>query len=195
MRGFILTGLVLLTVLLASCGAQGKGQTGSGNSDSVNDEVTNSSSAEATEGDFVYRLVSEKEQYGAGEAVALYAELEYLGDEEEVTIYHAASPFYFPITEKTRGYEIGYMMEEPLVTTTLKKGEPVREEYKRSGGFSEQDEKDYVDFIKSFLENGFPAGHYVVDGYANFYVQSGVEGTEDKETFTIKANIEFEVSK
>ncbi len=95
--------------------------------------------------------------------------------------------------EKTRDYEINYGMNEPLLSTTLKRGQPLREEYEKSGGYGEQDKKEYVDFIKSFWENGFPAGYYVVDGYVDFYVQSN-EDSNDKEDFNIKTQIDFKVN-
>jgi hypothetical protein len=74
----------------------------------------------------------------------------------------------------------------------LRYGEPLREEYKKSGGFSEQDEDEYVDFIKKFLENGFPVVYYVVSGVADFYVESNENGKQEKD-FNIKAQINFKV--
>lgn len=81
------------------------------------------SKSEVVEGDFVYRLISGKSTYSQGEKVDLYAELEYVGEGKEIEIAHAASPFYFTITEKTRGFEIIYMMNLPRIVTLLKKGE------------------------------------------------------------------------
>jgi hypothetical protein len=154
-------------------------------------EVVNTR-AEVTEDDFIYRLVTEKGEYHENDSANIYAELEYIGDKEEVTIFHAASPFYFPMVEKTRGIEIDYPMKEVGVTTTLKKGQPLREQYKRSGGYASQDNKEYAAFMKSFLEDGFPAGYYVVNGFAHFYLQS-IENDESKEAFTIQAQIDFKV--
>jgi hypothetical protein len=195
MRAFILVGYVALTIVLASCGSQAKIDKGSSDPAPTpsNIEEVNGSSAEATEGDFVYRLVSEKEEYRKGEPVKVYGELEYIGDKESVTIYHSASPFYFPIVETTRNYSIYYMMDQPLLNTTLKRGEPLREEYKRGGGYGEQDEKDYVDFIKSLWEDGFPEGHYVVDGYVDFYVQANTDGEDNKQSYKIQTDIDFQV--
>ncbi|RBW68845.1 hypothetical protein DS031_14890 [Bacillus taeanensis] len=155
--------------------------------------------AEVTEGDFVYRLVSEKEIYQDSEDVKLYAELEYVGDQEEIKIYHAASPFYFPIVEKTRNYNIEYAMNEPLLTTTLEKGKPFREEYRGGGAYGSQDEQDYVEFMKDFMENGFPVGEYTVNGFADFFIEANEhdkkaeEKLEDKEKYKMQAQIEFEV--
>ncbi|MBO8171515.1 MAG: hypothetical protein H0Z33_06480 [Bacillaceae bacterium] len=148
---------------------------------------------EVTEGDFTYRLVTEKKEYQQGEPVRIYAELVYTGDREEITIYHAASPFYFPMVEKTRGFTIDYPMEQPLVSTTLKKGEPIQKEYRRSGGYGSQDEKAYIDFMKSFLEEGFPAGYYVVNGFADFYVEWDENGEKVKRDYRIEAEIDFKV--
>lgn len=148
--------------------------------------------AEVTEGDFIYRLVTDQEQYLANEPVRIYAELEYKGKNKEITIYHAASPFSFPMYEKTRSYSILYMMDQPLVSTILTKGKPFREEYKRSGGYGSQDEKAYIDFMKDFLNNGFPDGHYVMSGYADFYVEAGGKSNSRKD-YKLEAQISFEV--
>lgn len=60
--------------------------------------------AEIMKDDFIYRLFTEKGTYQKREDVKLYAELEYIGELDSITIYHAASPFYFDITEKIRIY-------------------------------------------------------------------------------------------
>ncbi|MGM0883833.1 MAG: hypothetical protein ACQEXQ_22715 [Bacillota bacterium] len=148
--------------------------------------------AEVVEDDFVYRLVSEKSVYAEGERVELYAELEYVGEEQEIEIAHAASPFSFPMKEKTRGFEIGYMMELPRIVTTLKKGVPLREQYKGGGGYGSQDPKDYVDFIKAVAEasrkGSLPSGEYEVAGGAEFEPLSGSIKNED---IHMNAKIEF----
>lgn len=185
-RLWILLGVVL--VLLSGCTAESRVSDRIGK---ISDEERIGTRAEITQGDFVYRLVSEKSAYRQGEEVRLYAELEYIGEEASMMIYHAASPFFFPMVEKIRGYEILFGMNQPLLTTTLVRGEPLREAYKRSGGFSAEDEADYVRFMKAFTEEGFQVGHYVVGGYADFYVEAA-DGEMD--TYKIKAQIDFIVS-
>jgi hypothetical protein len=83
--------------------------------------------------DFVYRLVSEKSVYADGVRVEYYAELEYVGEEQKIEIADTASPFSFPMKEKTRGFEIGSKMSQPRIVTILKKGEPLRKQYKGGG--------------------------------------------------------------
>ncbi|MFC5650675.1 hypothetical protein ACFPYJ_16395 [Paenibacillus solisilvae] len=155
--------------------------------------MLNKQSAEAVQGDFIYRLVTEKAEYRETEAVKIYGELEYMGDKESVTIFHAASPFYFPITEKTRDYEIAYNMNTPLISTVLKKGVPLREQYKGGGGYDEHDDKNYIAFIQDLRDMRFPGGYYVAAGFADFYVQSKIGNEEKQEDFHIKAQIDFSV--
>jgi len=191
MRETILLGFAIITLLLTACASpeQMDNETPS----TANYEMINKSNAEVTEDDFIYRLVTKKGEYRKGEPVTIYAELEYIGDNETVTIYHAASPFSFPIEEKTRNYSIDYNMNQPLLSTTIKKGEPLREVYKNSGGYGETDEKEYINFVKSFWKDGFPVGYYVVDGFVDFYVQSSINGEDKEEDFYIKAQIDFQV--
>ncbi|MDQ0903497.1 MULTISPECIES: hypothetical protein [unclassified Paenibacillus] len=157
------------------------------------------SKSEVTEGDFVYRLISGKSTYSQGEKVDLYAELEYVGEGKEIEIAHAASPFYFPITEKTRGFEIIYMMNMPRIVTLLKKGEPLRERYRGGGGYRSEDPKEYVDFIKEVAESyrasgSLPWGEYEVSGVARFTPLHGSAKEEMKE-IQIKAKVAFRVDK
>ena len=151
--------------------------------------------AEVTEEDFVYRLVTEKSEYSKGEPIMIYAELEYTGENEEIEIFHSASPFYFPMTETTRKYVIEYGMNEPLLSTKLIKGEPLREEYSGgSGSYVSEDKKEYIDFIKKIMKQEFPEGNYVINGVADFYVITIVQ-TEQEKKYNVKAQVEFRVKK
>lgn len=145
---------------------------------------------EIKEGDFVYRLYSEKDVYENGD-IAVLAELTYIGSDDSIEIYHAASPFYFPIEEKMRGIEVGYGMDEPLIETILYKDEPFRERYTFSGGYGENDEKEYIDFVKGIVKHGFPEGKYIVHGIAEFFTQNK-NGVEQKH-YSLKGDIGFSV--
>ncbi|UVI33067.1 hypothetical protein [Paenibacillus spongiae] len=192
MKASILLGFMSILIFITGCGSKEKQE--SEDPGTVKVDILNKQNAVTADGDFIYRLVTEKAEYSLGETVKIYAELEYIGEQDSITIYHAASPFSFPIEERTRGYSIGYNMNTPLLNTTLKRGEPLREEYKNSGGFGETDERAYIDFIKSLWADGFPAGYYVVDGFADFYVESKVDGEDKEEDYTIKSQIDFTVT-
>ncbi|MFF2754465.1 hypothetical protein ACFVR1_12060 [Psychrobacillus sp. NPDC058041] len=148
--------------------------------------------AEVIEEDFVYRLVTEKAEYGKNEPIKIYAELEYTGGKEEIEIFHSASPFSFPMVETTRNYEIGYGMDESLSSTKLIKGEPLRAEYRGSGVYDTEDKKEYIHFIRKIMNQEFPKGRYVVNGIADFYVKANEE-TEQEKKYNIKSQVEFRV--
>ncbi|MCM3612213.1 hypothetical protein M4S82_13220 [Planococcus sp. MERTA32b] len=181
--------LLLSILLLAACGTAEEDANGDPASN-VMEYTVQTTEAEAAEGDFIYRLVSEKEEYVSGGPVEIYAELEYTGDQETIDIYHAASPFHFPMEEKTRDYEIHYGMEEPLITTTLTKGEPLPGQYAGSGGYSDQEDDDYIKFTQNIMNKQFPAGYYAVEGYADFYTEAP-DG--NKTNYEIYAEIDFKV--
>ncbi|MGD6842461.1 hypothetical protein ACQCVH_08030 [Bacillus infantis] len=145
---------------------------------------------ETVQGDFIFRIESEKAEYGKGEDIELYGEIEYIGEKDEIIIHHSSSAIVFPMEEKIRGYEIGSAVNDIGLSTTLKKGVPYREEYGKSGSYSEdQDPQDYVNFMKEFLNApGLPAGHYVVKASTDFSVESG-------EHVRLKAAVDFKVMK
>jgi len=88
---------------------------------------------ETIQDEFIFRLVSEKEEYKKGEEVKLFGELEYIGEKDKVTIHHAASAIRFPMEEKMRGYNLWDAVNEIGLSTILTKGEPYREKYVKRG--------------------------------------------------------------
>ncbi|KGX83820.1 hypothetical protein [Pontibacillus marinus] len=183
LRNFLI--LILLITVLTGC------STNHTNEQSQLDqyEVSNTV-AEIKKGDFIYRLVTEKKVYQNNDSINLYAELEYVGDKDKIKIYHGATPIYFPMSEKTRGYQIPYNTTDPLRTTILKKGEPLIKEYGGSGSYSQEDKEAYIDFMKSVMDHTLPKGYYVVDGYVDFYV---IEENEEEKDYRINAQVDFKV--
>ncbi|MCG7344643.1 hypothetical protein MHZ92_10880 [Sporosarcina sp. ACRSL] len=175
--------LVTLLVLFVS----GCGSSHQTNSSDLEDYEVEKTIDENVQGDFVFRLVSEKNEYGNGEDVKLFGEITYAGDKDEVTIYHSSSAILFTLVEKTRIYNIEFAVNDIGLSTVLKQGVPYREEYVKTGGYSGDAPSDYVRFIKNFLSNdGFPTGYYVVNGETDFFL-------EDRERVSIKATIDFKV--
>jgi hypothetical protein len=82
-------------------------------------------------------------------------------------------------------------MPEPLLNTTLKKGQPIRKTYTSGKAYNEEDEKEYKDFMKDFKQNGFPPGYYVVDGYTNFFIET--TPNKEPEKFHPSAQIDYKV--
>ncbi len=141
---------------------------------------------EVTEGDYVFRLVSEKEVYEVGEEIQLYGELTYIGDQDEVIIEHASNVFILPMVEHVREHDISGGTNDEAIQTKLVPNEPYRENYAKNGvGYAEEDPQAYKKFIKDFMgRDDFPAGYYEVQGVADFYV--GEEHVEMKATVDFK---------
>jgi len=188
MKKIAFPALFLIMLLTAACGTGG--DTPADTTASVDDYSVSTTEASAEDGDFIYRLVSEHEQYTSGGPVEIFAELEYTGEEDTIDIFHAGSAFFFPMEEQTRGYQLDYPMEEPLITTTLTKGEPLREQYVGSGGYSDQEDAAYIEFMQQVMNNEFPQGYYIVDGYADYYTETPDGAQTDYE---IHAEIDFKV--
>lgn len=188
MKKIAFPALFLMVLLIAACGTGG--DTPADTTASIDDYSVSTTEASTIDGDFIYRLVSEREQYASGGPVEIFAELEYRGEEDTIDIFHAGSAFFFPMEEKTRGYQLDYPMIEPLITTTLTKGEPLRESYTGSGGYSDQEDAAYIEFMQQVMNNEFPQGYYVVDGYADFYTETPDGAQTDYE---IHAEIDFKV--
>ncbi|WP_280770550.1 hypothetical protein [Salipaludibacillus daqingensis] len=163
-------------------------------SSELDEYVVSQTTDETIQDDFIFRLVSEKKEYNEGEEVALYGEIEYIGEKDEVTIYHSSSAVLFPMEEKIRGYDIGFAVDDIGLSTTLKQGEPYQEKYVKSGSYSpDQDPEDYVSFIRDFLNrDDFPSGYYVVGAYADFSVDAE-ENEGSRERFKIEAAVDFKV--
>ncbi|WP_373229467.1 hypothetical protein [Cohnella sp.] len=137
--------------------------------------------SEEQEGDFVLQIVADKSDYTIDEPVKLKARLKYVGELPEVNISHAASAFSFLITETTHDIGIGYVMNQPLIHTQLKKGEWLEETYTKTGGYGETD--PHKEFIMKFLHGeAFPEGAYNIVGQADFtFYQGEPEQPETKE--------------
>lgn len=145
---------------------------------------------EVTEDDFTYRLFTEKDVYDEYGETAIFAELTYVGDKDSIKISHNASPFYFSLKERTRNFNVDYPMDDPLIITTLKKDEPLREKYTFSGGYSDTDAPKYIEFIQTIINNGFPKGNYVIERSAQFSTTNSIDEAE-KDKFEMNGKIEF----
>ncbi|WP_246944860.1 hypothetical protein [Bacillus pinisoli] len=161
----------------------------------VEKATVSKTSDEVRKDDFVFRLVTEKEQYEEGEEVKLYGEIEYVGNRNGVVISHSSSAILYTIEEKIRGFVIEGAVTNVGLTTNLKQGVSYREEYMKSGGYSPtQDTKDFVRFMRDFLaREDFPTGHYVVKGMADFSVVIDMKEQQQK-NYKIEAEVDFIVN-
>lgn len=151
--------------------------------------------AEVSEGDYTFRLVSEKEQYSSTEEVNLYGEIIYTGEKDEVEIIHSSSAILFNIFEEVRRYEIGDSVHDIGLSTILKRNEPHREDYGKNAGYDSDSDKAYVQFVEDFIkQDSFPTGYYTVNGFTDFAVFEDGDN-ENALHYNIEATIDFKVSK
>ncbi len=111
---------------------------------------------------FELKLYLDKDTYTKDEVINCYATLEYIGDEESITVYSGKPLVGFSL--KDIKYFDGLILYlELLMPTTLTKGEVIRYDYVKSGGW-EEDEAD-ADFYREFYaakELKLPVGTYEV---------------------------------
>lgn len=142
---------------------------------------------ESKQDDFIFRLVSEKEEYDQGEKVNLFGEIIYTGEEEKIEIAHSAKAVNFNLHEQVRGFEITSTVQEIGVQRELFSRKPYRESYNKDSIFYMGDEsEEYIGFIEDFKNrDDFPPGYYVVQATTDFH--------DGKENRKIKAEIDFKV--
>ncbi|MFD1927215.1 membrane lipoprotein lipid attachment site-containing protein [Sporosarcina siberiensis] len=178
---------IFIALFLTACGAKENIDTGTS-------EPLPPAKAEATQGDFIYKLSSEKDVYDEFGDIAVFAEITYIGEMDSIDIYHSASPFSFPFEERTRGFTVDYAMNEPLIVTTLERGITFRQNYEFAGGYSDTDDEVYVDFVETVINEGFPEGEYIIHGIADFWTEDPAEAADNQKVY-LKADIGFNVVK
>ncbi|KOS62511.1 hypothetical protein FJQ98_04795 [Lysinibacillus agricola] len=149
-----------------------------------------SQTATTQQGDFLYELSISKPTFTEGESISITAKLTYVGQAQNVTIYHGGSPFLFNLQETTRNFEIPSGMDTPLITRTLERNVPYEEVYTSGGLYDEFSEPKLVEFMKQTMNGHFPKGHYIVNGSTDFYTE---DPNEQKTEYKPSATIEFKV--
>ncbi len=148
--------------------------------------------AEQQQGDFIYRLYTDKKKWMTGDTIKIIGELEYTGEQEEIEIAHSASPFMFPLKERNSNQTFDYLMQEIGLTTVLKKDEPIRGEILYRNISTVETGKMAASIREKLKQNTLPAGFYEVNGYADIFVKAAADD-ESGEPMRIKASISFEV--
>ncbi|PYZ94008.1 hypothetical protein CR194_00240 [Salipaludibacillus keqinensis] len=167
MKHLLFTMVLCILFLMSACNNQ------------ENDELENSApeeeqksekiASETDSGDFVLRLVSEKEMYESGEEVLITGKIKYIGGKEEIELTHSESPFYFEMIEVNSGAELSYSLQEIGATTVLKQNEWYEEQYEK-GKSTFIEHNNHMDFQNAFIDDdGFPPGEYEIELRTNFH--------------------------
>jgi len=119
-------------------------------------------SASHTSNDFVLSLFADQRIYKETDTIQIWATLEYIGDYDEITIWHGIPSIIFTITDGNT-FNMGGAVVEVLVETVLQRGEVYRFEFQKSGGWSADDPD--ADFWRNFFAQDdlrLPAGEYTI---------------------------------
>lgn len=162
--------LLIMVMLLASCGREIQAM----NKKGIIKPVQAS--------DFVHRLYLERDDYREGDQVTFISELEYVGDRKSVTINHAMSPFSYAIQESAGKYSFVFLMDQPLIYTTLYPGKPHVEKYSNGQAYLKDDPNEIIGKPTAVP---FPAGDYTVVGSADFNVGEFGKENENKERIEV----------
>ncbi|MBU9713167.1 hypothetical protein [Evansella tamaricis] len=119
-------------------------------------------------GDFLLRLIGEKEIYREGEKLSVKAKLMYVGEEEEMVITHDGQPFLFYVRENRSGFELLNEKDKHEDDITIKQGDwlevELNEEYLV---ILDNQENNVMDF--SFQGEYLPIGEYEIEVQTDFY--------------------------
>lgn len=128
--------------------------------------------AEKLDDNFHVILYSNKDIYHVDEEIAIWATIEYIGPENNITIYSDEPIGGFNVVSDGVSY-ISNSYYPMLKTTVLNKGDILEFPMEKSGGFSETDED--TDYWREFYNEEkmlFPIGEYNVVFSTNFYTDT-----------------------
>lgn len=111
---------------------------------------------------FELKVYLDKDNYRSKEIIHCYATVEYIGEEDSITIYSSDPLVGFSLKDD-KYFDGTYGAETILMHTTFEKGKTVRFDYKKSGGWSEDDPN--ADFYKKFFSTKdliLPEGKYEI---------------------------------
>ncbi|MCL2507887.1 MAG: hypothetical protein FWF05_01785 [Oscillospiraceae bacterium] len=163
MKNRIIACLCIICILFASgCSVAPDAESESSSSISSSSPEQETIGSVCQSNDFEMLLFSDKQVYKTTDAIQIWATLEYKGGGPAVKIWHGKPYIVFSITDG-KDFNAEGMVLTLLISTVLKKGKVYRFDYKKSGGYGEDDLD--ADFWKSFYaeKNLFlPVGEYTV---------------------------------
>lgn len=111
---------------------------------------------------FELKLYSDKEIYKTTDKIKIWATLKYIGNHNQIKIWHGDPYISFYISDG-KEFDIGGIVHTILTSTMLEKDKLYTFDYSKNGGYSEDDPK--ADFWKEFYSEKdlyLPEGEYSV---------------------------------
>lgn len=111
---------------------------------------------------FELKMYIDKDTYAHDEIVNCYATIEYIGEEDSISVYSSDPLVGFSLKDD-KYFDGGYNVNDVLMTTTFEKGKLVRFDFAKSGGWTDDDPN--ADFYKKFFSEKeliLPTGTYEI---------------------------------
>lgn len=132
------------------------------------EEVSSNISVNMKDEVFELKMYVDKDKYTHDEVINCYVTLEYIGEEDSITVYNSDPLAGFALKDD-KYFDGGYFSNDVLLTTTFKRGEIVRFDYVKSGGWAGEDPN--ADFYQEFYSEKeliLPAGIYEISAAIAF---------------------------
>ncbi len=188
-RYFLPVFLLILSMVFTACGTINEGENaGTKELDPLPKELA----VEAKDELFKLILYLDKDRYAADEVINCYATLEYIGEEDSITVYSGDPLVGFGIKDD-KYFEGGYSVHTILMNTTFLKGQSTEYQFVKSGGWSGDDpNKEFYETFYSEPELILPAGEYEISAAINCsLVLEDIIGSE----YTLSASANITVTK
>jgi len=129
--------------------------------------ITGDNSISVTANDFIMTLNSDKNAYSTADIINIWGTLEYIGDNETISIWSGCPFMLFSISGGFDEYDfdsaLGSFQNDVLISSTLEKGRVYHFDYIKSGGW-DGDSPD-ADFWQNFFSDEdliLPKGDYTI---------------------------------
>lgn len=142
-----------------------------------------------TKDDFHIAIIADKQIYHKNEKIKVYATFEYVGDKDEIKIWHGLPYLGFSIKDANGDYFMRSVQADALKSTIIKKNVVYKFDFQKSGGFSADDPK--ADFWRKFYSEKdlrMPVGTYTIIAAASFILNDF-----DKKDIVVPAEIKIKV--
>ena len=142
--------------------------------------------------DELFRLAIylDQDTYSSGEVVFCYATLEYIGEKDSITVYSGDPMLGFGIKDD-KLFPGGYSVYDILMPTTLWKGQVVRYDFSKSGGWSGDDPN--ASFYEQFYRDPnliLPPGEYEISAEMNCSLdQNDTLGSKYSQGVSVKIKV------
>lgn len=139
---------------------------------------------------FEIKMYIDKNRYGPGEVIDCYATLEYVGENNSINVYSSSPLLNFTIKDD-KLFKGDSIVSSILATTTFMKGELVKYDFTKSGGWTEDDpHPDFYEKFHSEKELILPPGTYELSAVLSCSLdEKDIVGSQYKSTVSASIKV------